>query len=124
MSMKRILTLMTLTACAVLAATALPAAAQQSGEGFSAADFEYGSRFEMPDGTQAEIWNPAKRKLIAGGPMIGGTRPSPGNRSPASGAPVRALPPQASAWPTRMSEKYNTQPTWAQQSSSSQRSIV
>ena len=73
MSMKRILTLMTLTACAVLAATALPAAAQQSGEGFSAADFEYGSRFEMPDGTQAEIWNPAKRKLIAGGPMIGGT---------------------------------------------------
>ena len=73
MSMKRILTLMTLTACAVLAATALPAAAQQSGEGFSAADFEYGSRFEMPDGTQAEIWNPAKRKLVAGGPMIGGT---------------------------------------------------
>ncbi len=41
--------------------------------GFSADDFEYGSRFALPDGEQAEIWNPAMQKLIAGGPMIGGT---------------------------------------------------
>ncbi len=33
---------------------------------------DYGPRFDVPDG-QAEIWNPAKRKLLAGGPMIGGT---------------------------------------------------
>lgn len=40
---------------------------------FRADDFEYGSRFKMPDGETAEIWNPAKRKLLEGGPMIGGT---------------------------------------------------
>ena len=40
---------------------------------FRAQDFDYGARFALPDGQQAEIWNPAKRKLIAGGPMIGGT---------------------------------------------------
>ena len=48
--------------------TAGDAAAQ-----FRAAEFDYGSRFELADGETAEIWNPAKRKLVAGGPMIGGT---------------------------------------------------
>ena len=40
---------------------------------FRADDFEYGSRFKVPDGETAEIWNPAKRKLLEGGPLIGGT---------------------------------------------------
>ena len=40
---------------------------------FRADEFEYGSRFKMADGETAEIWNPAKRKLLEGGPMIGGT---------------------------------------------------
>ncbi len=52
----------------LVAWTAGDAAAQ-----FRAEEFDYGSRFEMPDGQAAEIWNPAKRKLVAGGPMIGGT---------------------------------------------------
>ena len=56
-------------------AIARHAAAQpaQTDAPFTAQDFDYGSRFRLPDGQQAEIWNPAKRKLIAGGPMIGGT---------------------------------------------------
>ena len=45
----------------------------EAGQGFSAAEFDYGTRFELPDGQAPEIWNPAKRKLVAGGPMIGGT---------------------------------------------------
>ena len=52
----------------LLGATAWPAEAQ-----FRADGFDYGSRFKMPDGQQPEIWNPAKRKLLDGGPMIGGT---------------------------------------------------
>ncbi len=40
---------------------------------FRAADFKYGPRFDPPAGATGEIWNPAKRKLIAGGPLIGGT---------------------------------------------------
>ena len=51
-------------------AGAQPSAA---GQPFDAAAFDYGSRFELPDGQAPEIWNPAKRKLVAGGPMIGGT---------------------------------------------------
>ncbi len=43
------------------------------GQEFSAAEFDYGSRFELPAGQAPEIWNPAKRKLVAGGPLIGGT---------------------------------------------------
>ena len=67
-----------LTAAAVgalLAGGVQNAAAQpgRDGEPFSAAEFDYGSRFELPDGQASEIWNPAKRKLVAGGPMIGGT---------------------------------------------------
>jgi len=33
----------------------------------------YGPRFSLPGGARAEIWNPAKRKLLEGGPLIGGT---------------------------------------------------
>jgi len=40
---------------------------------FRANEFDYGSRFKLTDGQQSEIWNPAKRKLLEGGPMIGGT---------------------------------------------------
>ena len=48
-------------------------AAAQADRPFRARDFDFGSRFALPDGQSAEIWNPAKRKLIEGGPMIGGT---------------------------------------------------
>ncbi|MCY4659365.1 MAG: aldolase/citrate lyase family protein [Acidobacteria bacterium] len=51
-----------------------PAQAQQAEDTpFRAADFEYGDRFRLPAGQQPEIWNPAKRKLLEGGPMVGGT---------------------------------------------------
>ena len=75
MHTKQTLTFVTVAAGILLAAMALPAAAQQgqAEQPFRAGDFEYGSRFELPDGEQAEIWNPAKRKLVEGGPMIGGT---------------------------------------------------
>ena len=70
----KITTLLTVAAAAgVLAGAAPREAAAQDPEPFRAADFEYGSRFALPDGETAEIWNPAKRKLVAGGPMIGGT---------------------------------------------------
>ncbi|SVA39757.1 uncharacterized protein METZ01_LOCUS92611 [marine metagenome] len=52
----------------LLGATAWQAEAQ-----FRADEFDYGSRFRLPDGQQPTIWNPAKRKLLDGGPMIGGT---------------------------------------------------
>ena len=70
----RITTLLTVVAVAglLVGGTAQDAAAQEA-EPFRASDFEYGSRFELPDGTTAQIWNPAKAKLVAGGPMIGGT---------------------------------------------------
>ena len=71
MNTKRMLTSVTVAACLLLGMTAQLAEAQN--DPFRAEDFDYGSRFRMPDGTQAEVWNPAKRKLIAGGPMIGGT---------------------------------------------------
>ena len=71
---------MLLTAVAVAAGasagvTVRDAGAQPvaAGQRISAADFDYGSRFELPDGQAPEIWNPAKRKLVAGGPLIGGT---------------------------------------------------
>ena len=40
---------------------------------FSAEDFERGPRFRLPEGQEAQIWNPAKQKLLEGGPLIGGT---------------------------------------------------
>ena len=58
----------------LLGAFAPAAHAQQAEDApFRAADFEYGDRFRLPDGEQPEIWNPAKRKLLEGGPMVGGT---------------------------------------------------
>ena len=72
MTTKQTLTFITVATCMLLGAIAQPAAAQTD-DPFRARDFDYGSRFALPDGETAEIWNPAKRKLIAGGPMIGGT---------------------------------------------------
>ena len=40
---------------------------------FRADEFEFGDRFDLPEGEDAPIWNPAMRKLLDGGPMIGGT---------------------------------------------------
>ncbi|MFP6573410.1 MAG: aldolase/citrate lyase family protein [Vicinamibacterales bacterium] len=68
MNTKTLTTLITLLTCVLIGAPAHDAVAQ-----FSAADFEYGDRFKMADGETAEIWNPAMRKLLDGGPMIGGT---------------------------------------------------
>ena len=75
MTMKQNLTFIIVTACALVGMTAWSGEAQpaQRGEQFRAQNFERGPRFKLPEGQQAEIWNPAKRKLIAGGPMIGGT---------------------------------------------------
>ena len=72
MPTKRPATVVTFTTFILLGALAQFAVAQQDAP-FRARDFDYGSRFELPDGQPAEIWNPAKRKLIEGGPMIGGT---------------------------------------------------
>ena len=40
---------------------------------FRASEFEFGDRFDLPEGEESPIWNPAMRKLLDGGPMIGGT---------------------------------------------------
>ena len=40
---------------------------------FRAEGFQYGPANNLPPGQKVEIWNPAKRKLAAGGPLIGGT---------------------------------------------------
>ena len=69
MSMKPLLALGTIAAIFLIGATPRTAAAQD----FSADDFEYGSRFASDDDATGEIWSAAKRKLIAGGPLIGGT---------------------------------------------------
>ncbi len=61
------LTVLGLALGLLLGATA-PASAQ-----FRAADFEFGDRFDLPEGEESPIWNPAMRKLLDGGPMIGGT---------------------------------------------------
>ncbi|HWT29738.1 MAG TPA: hypothetical protein VN240_01795, partial [Propylenella sp.] len=57
------------------ASTVLPiaAASAQTPAPFRAEDFQYGPRNDLDAGQQAEIWNPAKRKLMDGGPLIGGT---------------------------------------------------
>ena len=65
---RKLLTIVTVALCALLGVAAEHAAAQ-----FKAEDFVYGSRFTLPDGEEATIWNPAKRKLLEGGPMVGGT---------------------------------------------------
>lgn len=63
----------TLAAIAAALSVAGGAAAQDSGERFSADAFEYGPRNDLEEGQEAEIWNPAKRTLMEGGPLIGGT---------------------------------------------------
>ena len=75
MNTARILMLITVATFVLWGAIARHSAAQtaQTDGPFTAQDFDYGSRFRLPEGQQAEIWNPAKRKLVAGGPMIGGT---------------------------------------------------
>ncbi len=72
MTTKKLITVVTIATGLLLGATTHQAAAQQD-QPFRAGDFDYGSRFALPDGQPAEIWNPAKKKLIEGGPMIGGT---------------------------------------------------
>ena len=67
--MRRLQTLTVLgVALGLLLGATAPAGAQ-----FRAADFEYGDRFALPEGEESPIWNPAMRKLLDGGPMIGGT---------------------------------------------------
>ena len=61
------------TVFAALFGVLLGATAWQAEAQFRADEFDYGSRFRLPDGQQPTIWNPAKRKLLDGGPMIGGT---------------------------------------------------
>jgi 2-keto-3-deoxy-L-rhamnonate aldolase RhmA len=69
MEMRRLHKLMVLgLALGLLLGVTAPASAQ-----FRAADFEYGDRFALPEGEGSPIWNPAMRKLLDGGPMIGGT---------------------------------------------------
>ena len=67
--MRRLQTLTVLgMALGLLLGATAPASAQ-----FRAADFEFGDRFALPEGEESPIWNPAMRKLLDGGPMIGGT---------------------------------------------------
>ena len=59
----------------IMAATAatLAIAGSAHAQGFTAEGFEYGPRTSLAEGETAEIWNPAMRKLMEGGPLIGGT---------------------------------------------------
>ena len=61
-------TVLTLALGLLLGVTAGSADAQ-----FRASDFEFGDRWALPEGEESPIWNPAMRKLLDGGPMIGGT---------------------------------------------------
>ena len=67
--MKKSLALVFVAGCALVSVTASSVEAQK----FKAEDFERGPRFRLPDGQEAEIWNPAKKKLLEGGPLVGGT---------------------------------------------------
>ncbi len=67
--MKKNLALVFIAACALVSVTAWSVEAQE----FKAEDFERGPRFKLPAGQEADIWNPAKRKLLEGGPLVGGT---------------------------------------------------
>jgi 2-keto-3-deoxy-L-rhamnonate aldolase RhmA len=64
---------MRIAATAALVGMAGGAFAQAEGGAFRAEDFAYGPRNDLEAGQEAEIWNPAKRKLMDGGPLIGGT---------------------------------------------------
>ena len=63
----------TLTALALATGLLLGLTARSAEAQFRAADFEFGDRFDLPEGEESPIWNPAMRKLLDGGPMIGGT---------------------------------------------------
>ena len=67
--MRRLHTFTVLAVAFVMA----PGAAAPSAAQFRADEFEFGGRFELPEGEEAPIWNPAMRKLLDGGPLIGGT---------------------------------------------------
>ena len=69
-----------LTAAFAAVLTCLPAApalAQEMtldlSQPFDASTWVYGPRTSLPEGQEAEIWNPAKRTLMEGGDLIGGT---------------------------------------------------
>lgn len=57
----------------VLAMTGVGHAQTAQDQPFRADGFQYGTRNDLPEGQQPEIWNPAMRKLTEGGPLIGGT---------------------------------------------------
>jgi 2-keto-3-deoxy-L-rhamnonate aldolase RhmA len=57
----------------LLLATASPIVGQPAADRFRADEFRYGTRNDLPAGQPAEIWNPAMRKLMEGGPLLGGT---------------------------------------------------
>ncbi len=60
--------------CATLALAGGAEAQNAPNQGrFTAENFQYGPANNLPAGQRAEIWNPAKRKLASGGPLIGGT---------------------------------------------------
>ena len=63
----------TFTALALATGLILGVTAGSAEAQFRAADFEFGDRFDLPEGEESPIWNPAMRKLLDGGPMIGGT---------------------------------------------------
>ena len=58
------------TVFAALFGVLLGATAWQAEAQFRADEFDYGSRFRLPDGQQPTIWNPAKRKLLDGGDVV------------------------------------------------------
>jgi 4-hydroxy-2-oxoheptanedioate aldolase len=61
--------------CAILAMSGVAEAQNPPSPSrpFRAEGFQYGPANNLPPGQKVEIWNPAKRKLAAGGPLIGGT---------------------------------------------------
>ena len=63
----------TFTALALATGLLLGLTAASAEAQFRASDFEFGDRWALPEGEESPIWNPAMRKLLDGGPMIGGT---------------------------------------------------
>ena len=63
----------TFTALALATGLLIGVTAGSAEAQFRAADFEFGDRWALPEGDESPIWNPAMRKLLDGGPMIGGT---------------------------------------------------
>ena len=63
----------TFTALALATGLLLGLTAASAEAQFRASEFEFGDRWALPEGEESPIWNPAMRKLLDGGPMIGGT---------------------------------------------------